>query len=303
MGTLVGLIADSPSAGRVLEAGLLASRAYGLRQRYVHVSPQTAAAGGISDRLRSLAESIVGDAGLIETVSLDRVDETTLGLCGDDGPPSLLVLGAVPREGVVRDVVGSTARRLALRSACSVMLVSTAGPSPARWRRFVVSVRYTPAGERVAQAVASLANAANADGDKASLTFAWDVRRPHSTDGVPRPFDLGNTDRAGMSAEHFKLAAFADGVTTEYIDTFGVCLEGRPGQEVSRYAEDARADLLGVAAPDEPMGFLSRLLSHPVRLVLDRLPCSVLICRRGGPGTTGEVAPPITTTVTVGGRA
>ncbi|MCL4220641.1 MAG: universal stress protein [Phycisphaerales bacterium] len=268
---IIACIADSPSAGRVVQGAALCSRAWDMSVEFVHF-------GDLHPDSRSRLEHVIVEgmgapATLIEhhpdprePVS-QQVCDLAMGNSAD-----LVVIGALKREGTVRAVVGSTARRVARRCPCSVLLISTEGRAPPQWSRFLVGVERTGEYMRLCERVLCLARQV---GPMAEVCFAREFR---SLLGGVR--SSPEDDLTDLSAnERIELGDLIAGLNTENVTTRAVTLPGRPGHEMARYADDARSDLLSVLGPAEPLGVLDRLLSHPLNLLLDQLPCSALIHR------------------------
>ena len=272
MSAILTCLTDSPSALRVLRAAALCARALQIPVRAMHFGTPTPAGEA---RLNAMIAGEVGAVRLEVKSASDGVDDAICQVAAEERV-AVIVMGALQREKAVRDLVGSTARRVARRAPCSVMLVSTVGNDPRAWSRFVVGVEQTAPARDLAHAVVGLARHA---APQAEVCFALEYR------GIGRhavpPNEFGNSIETAeqVTLEQYQLAKFMQEVDTRVVNTSAVTLAGRPGQEIARYAEDTNADLLGVLAPARPVGFFDRLLSHPITLLLDKLPCSVLLYR------------------------
>ncbi|TVQ60188.1 MAG: universal stress protein [Phycisphaerales bacterium] len=293
MSMVLAFITDSPSAARVASATLLMGRALGMRARFVHYGAEGSAG---TARVRAVIDSadasvgrrdVADDEGASPVLDVRAVEPRTdraIHACIAELKPTLVVIGAVQRERTLRDVFGSTARRVAQRSPCSVLLVSTRGREPGAWSRLLMGVEDGPHGRSLGGWMLHLARAC---GERSTLCLAHERKElarggeeALNPPGVVR-LDVGldSGQLYGMAAERHQLADFAESLETQGVRIEAVTLPGRPGQEIARYAEDTRADVLGLVAPARPLGLLSRLLSHPVLLVLEHLPCAVLLYR------------------------
>ncbi len=273
MSFILSCLTDSPSARRVLRATSLCVKALQHHVRMVHV-------GAIDDagrrRLNDLIAEEVGPGHQLEVIEpTDRVGDAIVQLA-QNLEATLVIMGALQREKAVRDLVGSTARLVARRAPCSVMLVSTIGADPPAWSRFIVGVEGGTSGRELATAMLAMARCA---GSPAEICFALEYR------GVgrhaPPPTEFQNPIDHGEfpTDEPAELTALMSRLDLTGVAVRAVTLAGRPGQEIARYAEDTQADILGVVVPTRSLGFMDRLLSHPVILLLDKLPCSVLLYR------------------------
>lgn len=265
-------VTDSPSARRVIQCSALWAKAMELPVRFVHFG-QLADAG--TGRLNELIALEAGGASL-EIVHSPRPVADAIRELASKLHAEMIVIGALQREAAVRDLVGSTARRVARRAPCSVLLVSTSGRGAPQWSRFAIGVDFTPASKELATIVLRAARGAGAQSE---VWFAYEYRgykHDAARATAPHPPIDSSLHTAG---EQYQLSSFIGALDTEGVAARAVTLPGRPGQEIARYAEDIHADLLGVMAPSRPLGALDRLLSHPIILLLDQLPCSVLLYR------------------------
>lgn len=287
MSMVLAFITDSPSAARVASATLLMGRALGLGARFVHYG---SAGSASTERVRAVIDDArsVQDEGapapVLDVRAVEPRTDRAIRACIAELKPTLVVIGAVQRERTLRDVFGSTARRVAQRSPCSVLLVSTRGREPRVWSRLLMGVEDGPHARALGGWMLSLARAC---GERSTLCLAHERKElarggeeALNPPGVVRlDAGLDSGQLYGMAAERHQLADFAETLETHGVRIEAVTLPGRPGQEIARYAEDTRSDVLGLVAPARPLGVLSRLLSHPVLLVLEHLPCAVLLYR------------------------
>jgi nucleotide-binding universal stress UspA family protein len=255
----------------------MCARALDMPVRFVHF-------GTIEQGGRTRLEQLIQESGLAGSLEVEEVAGQVadgISRLAAKAPASLIIMGALSREKAVRDLVGSTARRVARRAPCSVLLVSTAGRDPDEWSRFVVGVDGGSDAVALAQTVVNIARHV---APHAVVCLAHEYRSLEPQ--MKRPVETGMPFDASARADagHIHLLEVMDSMDTHGIEASMVSLPGRPGQEIARYAEDTRADFVGVVAPAKPLGVMARLLSHPIMLLLDQLPCSVLLYRRG-PGT------------------
>ena len=298
MGLVLACMTDSPTAWRVAQAAALVGAALGVETRYVHFGEAgSAGAKRVAEAVAAARGESADASGLldvrprIEGVAPDKAIRACIAELG----ATMVVLGAVPRERTWRDLFGSVARRVAWRAGCSVLLVATRGREPRDWSRFLVGVEAraeagssgpsaAPGARSLASDVLAIARTcAGARSGEASVCLVHEQREPtRGLLGEPGRADGSNARLSGLAAERHMLGEFALGLDAPAgVKLEAVTLPGRPGQELARHAEDTSADLVGVLAPARPLGWLSRLLSHPVHLVLDQLPCAVLLHREG----------------------
>lgn len=285
MPSLHALVADSPFADRVITAAYMASCAFGMQAEYLHIStPERPSTGRLGERIERLT-GVPGNLRIVHAPTVAAAIKQHL----FKPAPDLLVLGAVAREPALRDLFGSTARRIAQRAPCSVLMVSTSGRNPEHWSRFLVAARYDAQGAAVAESAAALARQSQ-ESEPPSICFAREAGPYAGRRDVSRPFSWTPGDLAALTPAQYELAAFADAYRSPELRTEAVLLDGRPGQEIARYAEDGQYDVLAVSVRRKPLGLLTRAFSHPVQLILSQLPCSLLLHRADRPLSAGETA-------------
>lgn len=287
MPCVLGCVTNSPTAGRVVRASARCARAYGTELCFLHVGRLESAA---RERLEAIIEAEAGMAArLLDDAGTEAVEDVICRAAREAGA-SLLIMGALERESPLKDLVGSTARRVALRAGCSVLLVSTAGRDPSAWSRHLASISLADPSHEVAEAILTLARQAPT---ASAVCFATEREGAAFRGGyqTAHEFDVQGGAYAGLPTEEHALATFVSGFDTRGLDVSAIALSGRAGHEVARYAEEYGADVLGIKAPDRPLGFLDRFFSQPTVVVMDKLPCSLLLVRADGPAGLRRAKP------------
>jgi len=296
MGLVLSFVTDSPTTERVIDASIRAGRAMathgathgpthcqtgaddegGSEVRFIHFGGEDAPGAA---RIRELLRHESRSGAVLDVRPVTSHVDREIRAAISAAKPDLVVIGAVQRESTLRDVFGSTARQVAQRSPCSVLLVSTKGRAPAHWSRLVAGVDFSAPSSQLASWMLNFARA----GDTPSSVYlaheidAMGAGMTESERAASRAGDAGRLYDA--ATERFRIAGFLGGLDARDVRVEAITLPGRRGPELARYAEDSRSDLLGIVAPNRPLGALSRLLSHPVLMVLEHLPCSVLVFR------------------------
>ena len=278
MTLILSCITDSPSAHRILRCSAIWARAQGLPVRFVHIGDLDGGGRARLDEIIALETDAATSIEIHRPRPRAKVADAIYDLAAQT-KADLVIIGALSRERAIRDLVGSTARRVARRAPCSVLLVSTTGRDAREWSRFIVGVDFSASSAELASTVLRVARTITA---RSEVCFAHEYSGEPSEPGHPAGPRHPVVSAVRMAAERYQLTNFIDGLDAQGVTASTAALPGRPGQEIARYAEDIRADLVGVVAPAKPLGFLDRLLSHPMNLLLDRLPCSVLLFRPAG---------------------
>lgn len=182
----------------------------------------------------------------------------------------LLYAGAAPHEPVLRDILGSTARRIARRARCSVLLDSEPRGRGGRFPTTVVSVRMDEASRRMVRFAVGLAKAGMID----HLHIVREI------EPVPPSVLRGSMAvssqivRAQSDAE---LREFVSGVADASVPMRSLCVEGREQSGVVSYSETVDADLVICQGPTRRIRTLGRLLGHEHETLLTDLPSALLL--------------------------
>ena len=300
MGLVLSFVTDSPTTERVIDASIRAGRAMADQApertnktenatgpeeaeaaragevRFIHFGAEDSPG---ASRIRGLLEHESRSGAVLDVRPVTSHVDREIRAAISESKPDLVVIGAVQRESTLRDVFGSTARQVAQRSPCSVLLVSTKGKAPARWSRLVAGVDFSDTSAELASWMLDFARAGETP---SSVYLAHEIDAmgagvTESERAAGKATDAGRLFDA--ASERFRIAGFLGGLDARDVRLEALTLPGRRGPELARYAEDSRSDLLGIVAPSRPLGALSRLLSHPVLMILEHLPCSVLVFR------------------------
>jgi hypothetical protein len=185
----------------------------------------------------------------------------------------LLVAGALEKDGITKEIFGSTARRVARRVHCPLFLFTEPVVGGTPYRRIAVS---TQTDQPTARA----------------LDFTLELARRAATEEIHVLHEKNYFDRlASRYASESYEARLARPPAPPELQTF---LEGfdfgraalkiqelEDGEGIAAVEHGRRhqTDLLVYPAPSRPLTFWDRFFNHPVELVLGRLPSALLIHR------------------------
>ena len=188
----------------------------------------------------------------------------------------LLVLGALRRETVFRNYLGSVARGLSRRAKCSLLLLTEPRVGGSKFEKIVADCvdhqKTIPTlnttfyfARRVGCNEMHIAK----EVDQAGLAMAMS---DDSTTG----------ERSSVREQLFieaeaKIREIIAGCETGEINVVTAVLFGRPGFMIRKYAEECRADLLVINSPDSRYGVMDRIFPHDMEYILEQLPCNMLI--------------------------
>lgn len=190
----------------------------------------------------------------------------------------LVLAGALERESLWRELFGSSARRIARKVECPILLLTAPRAEGSRFQRFALMARPDDA---TADALAYL------------LPFlrplpGAELHLLHEKDYFDRLAGRlapggGRSAAPAMSNALLELEAFVEGF--DFGDLALKVVELPEGEAIASVAYVKRhgLDLLVCPAPPRPMTLWDRFANHPLELVLGALPPALLIHRRRPP--------------------
>jgi nucleotide-binding universal stress UspA family protein len=283
-GPVLACVGRAPWAGSQARTAAGLARALGLGLEFLHITPDAQPTQSVRDAVLTQAPG----AGFTAVTHAGGPDGVILAHA-QRRQASLIYAGAAPRESLVTDLIGSTARRLARRARCSVLLDPARGREAERFDHALVllspgSVR--PAGDEVT----AMASALALGGCIGRLTYVLEhfdaVAAERLTDAPPGSGEGGFHD-SPLRAEEAGLADVVAGICPAGVPAEARCVEGRDGSGAAALAGQSGADLIIVRAPARVGSLLARFVSDPLQPLLAELPCAVLMVRGS---TRGERA-------------
>ncbi|MCW5754121.1 MAG: universal stress protein [Phycisphaeraceae bacterium] len=271
---ILACIAHSPGAERLARQAIGLAQACGAELTFLHVG---------SDRkpLESLIASVIAESSLEKTPELlDRVgraDRIILHEARRIGA-DLILAGALGVDPMLRELWGSTSRRLARRFTKSVWLTVHRGLPQEMARRIVAVAQLDAASSAMVRDVAELARRLRCE--QMHIVYEYDpyligVTEATGTQGT----DSEEYERMADAAARLGLSNFLEGFDFSGVQVKAEPLAGKNLVEASQYARFVKADLVVIAAPIRRMGFLDRFFRHPAETVMLDMPCSVLFHR------------------------
>ncbi|MBX3374072.1 MAG: universal stress protein [Phycisphaeraceae bacterium] len=280
-------VTESPFLAEVVTGALRLATACGTDVLFMHAGTE----GGEALR-RSVTGTVDASGTSIPTGFVSRSgrpDRAILSAAREHGV-DLIFAGALPRDPMVRHVLGSVARRLARMADRSVWLSIHRFPQDVLIRRLVCAI--DPAGTPPAFLDDLLCLARRSGVSEVHLVHEYD---PHAL-GLRRVGGASASVREDAEREHaaslrLELSNLLEGVPIGDLDIRTKCLAGRDGRETVEYAETVQADLLAVPGPARRITLLDRFFGHPLETLLDRFPCSLLVHRERPGASQGDAAP------------
>jgi nucleotide-binding universal stress UspA family protein len=270
-------LTDSPHALAVVRGASSAAKAFGSQPIYLHVGNDAPATRrqleGILSRSNAASGELLIRPGRPDDVICRAATELDI---------DLVFAGALERDGLVRELLGSTARRVARRASCSVFLSIDPQDGAAAWPRITAAIRLDDASANLLTRLAALARLS----ERPMLHVIHENAPRSATENAPtaaaalRDVEYKNLRSA---SENFELANFLEKLDLGGIQVKIASLSGRASGDTIRYARDVGSDLLALRAPSRPFGLWDRFFGHPAETALLALPCSLLIHRTRKP--------------------
>jgi nucleotide-binding universal stress UspA family protein len=272
--SILACLALSPRARAVAgEAAHIANK-LGARLTFVH-------AGHDTPEVRKKLEDAISGLQLTKAATLRVVqgkpDKVVQDLATQLNP-TLVVAGALEKEGFIEGFFGSIARRIVRRVPTSVVLLTEPEAQGNPLQRIVICTRLDDASHRMTGFALNLARRAGArqitvvhESDYfARLALRYGDATMDQRDDQRRLWKNDVLHQMSSSLEAYDLSGFELSLEV---------LEGSEGLESVELAKAVGADLLVYPAPSRPLSFWDRFFHHPTEVVMDRLPCAVLIHR------------------------
>jgi nucleotide-binding universal stress UspA family protein len=275
----IGLaIAFSPTAELLLsEAYRLASECQA-ELLLIHVGDKSSAQEQRMDQL--LAERSIDKSRVqVQWLKGDPAS-VLLNTCRNSGV-DLLITGALKKENILQYYVGSIARKVLRRSACSVLTIVNPSLDVRPWKTIVVNAEDSPYVEQAIRTACQL-------GKMTGGTWIHIVREIKlygltmaSSDQFTEEEYEGARQKL-VRQEVEKVEAILQRIDHEGLKINIKVVSGKSGFELPKFAARKGADLLILGAPPRRSSFLDRLFPHDLEYILADLPCNLLIVHQTG---------------------
>ena len=228
---------------------------------------------------------------LDETIEYAGINKSQLETIWEQGDPAniiincsktakidLLVAGALEKESFVNFYRDSVSRKIMRELQTSSLILKSPSVEPINFKKFFVSVDYSPRCERTIRTAFQFALKDNAE----EFTVIRDFYMPGLTAaiGEDKSYDEIKSliDQLKYEEEE-KMKLFIQELNLKGLDIKIVCVYGKEGFEDSNYARNNDADIFAVTGPEHKMRFLDRLFQHDIEYSFEKLPSNLLIVR------------------------
>ncbi len=273
---ILACLALSPRAQAVAGEALTLARALSAEIVFVHAGEDTAECRAGVERVL-LAVAPPGTP-IPRYLIREGSPHAVVAAVAEELGPDLVLAGALEREGLVEGLFGSVARRIVRSVPRSVLLITQPVREGSPFRDAVVSVAFDEASRAMLEFAIPFLRRAGVE----SIHFVYEsdtydrlAGRVRSAESEPE-LDEAALLRTSLLVQ---LRAFVGEFDLVGIEVATVVLDGAEGLESVDYARKRDADLLVFPAPARPLRFWDRFLKHPTEVVLERLPCALLLHR------------------------
>lgn len=266
-------IAFSPTAEAMLSETARVAQLHGAEILLIHVGERTPDAEGRLNEMISRCNvsrdnlSIIWESGDPARVILDSCRKNHV---------DLVVTGALKKENLVQYYVGTIARKVLRKAACSVLTIIHPSKEEKPYKNVVVSAEDSSyVGEAIFNACKFVPKHTGAwvhivrELKLYGLTMAAsDQYTEEEYDGV----------RQGLVKQEIqKVEEIMQRISHEGIRINIKMVSGKSGFELTRFAARKNADLLVVGAPPRRFSFFDRIFPHDLEYIFADLPCNLLV--------------------------
>jgi len=246
---------------------------------FVHVGDgKTASREEIESQMQSIVEVQVPHQFLwLE----GGISDSILKVC-EEQKADLLMVGALPREGLLRYYMGSVARQLVRKSNCSIMLLTQPMRFPKAYRHIVVSGAKHP---KTRDTIHKTLEVADALGTKL-LHIVEEIAPDKKTSRAADDQEQARCNRWRHIIEEreqhrIKLALKEE--NPHNLEIENQVIFGKPGYSIGHFTQSSGAELLVLNSPDTKLGFMDRVFTHDLEYILSELPSDLLIVHSSDP--------------------
>lgn len=273
---ILACLALSPRAQAVAGEALTLARALSAEILFVHAGEDSAETRAGVERV--LLAVVPAGEKLPRYLIREGGPHAVVAEVAGEEQPDLVLAGALEREGLVEGLFGSVARRIVRRVPRSVLLLTHPVREGSPFRDAVVSVAFDDASRAMLEFAVPFLRRAGAR----SIHFVYEsdtydriAGRVRSAESDP-DFDEAALLRTSLLVQ---LRSFVEEFDLSGIAVETLVLDGAEGLESVDHARRVEADILVFPAPARPLRFWDRFLKHPTEVVLESLPCALLLHR------------------------
>jgi len=190
----------------------------------------------------------------------------------------LLVAGAIKKEVLFTYYLGSIARKIIRKAACSVLVLVEPSEQPTSFKKIVINGTQQPQTPYVISKAVEICNL-----EQASQVFILNEIKMYGLQMAT----IGEDNEESASKQRKKMVneeiRYVEDIL-KTIDQHGLKINikitsGRWAHELAKFSESIHADLLILGGHDN-LTFFDRLFPHDIEDILGNLPCNLLIVKK-----------------------
>lgn len=190
----------------------------------------------------------------------------------------LLVAGALKKENLLQNYMGTVARKIMRKANCSILIVMIQNPSAqlSPIQNVVVDAEESQHTELALQAACKISMLEKAHW----LHVVRELKLLGLTLSVNEQCneeEYSETKQSMVREEIEQVEKMLARIPHEGLKVNIKMLSGKSGFELARFAERKKAELLIVGAPVERLSFIDRLFPHDLEYIFANLPCNLLV--------------------------
>ena len=272
----IGLaITFSPTGKALLKESVRLQHLFNSKLVLIHIGEKSIESEAM---LSNTIQSAGVEAGRYEVIWAEGDPATAIIKSAKEANVDLLVAGALEKEKMLKFLFGSVARKIMREFPASSLILKSPSDDPVSFKKFFVSVDYSPRCEKTIRTAFQFALKENAD----EFTIVRDFYMPGLTAAIGEDKSLDEIklliDQLKEEEEE-KMRLFVQELNLKGLDIKIVCVYGKEGYEDSNYARNNEADIFAVTGPEHKMRFFDRFFQHDIEYSFEKLPSNLLIVR------------------------
>jgi nucleotide-binding universal stress UspA family protein len=190
----------------------------------------------------------------------------------------LLISGALEKENLFKQFFGSVARKIIQEAKCSTLILTSPSNNHKGFKKFFVSVEFSPQGENTILTSFEFALKENAE----EFLLIRDIYAPAlllTLQEGSSSEDLETQRRKWIDEEEEKMKVFVKELGIKGLNIKFKCLYGKEGWASSNYARLHKADIFALSAPTKKIRLIDKFFPHGFGYTFEKLPANLLIIR------------------------
>lgn len=236
----------------------------------VHVGPKTASS---EEQMQQLVSTVSTKPTILWREG-NPVKEI-LGFCKSENI-DLLVAGALKKENLLQNYIGTVARKIMRKADCSILMIQNPSLESKLVQNIVVNAEDSPFVEQAIEVACAIGELRKAQ---------WiHITRELKLLGLALAANEQCTEEEyhesmqGMVREEVdEVEKILGHVPHQHVKINIKMLSGKSGYELALFAERKKADLLVVGAPERRFSLLDRIFPHDLEYIFANMPCDLLV--------------------------